>query len=87
MTEFIYFTDSHVGLTGTGYHQQPLYIERLPEIIEALRGWLDKHENAKFALHGGDMIDEASAEIKFKTDYDYEKTFVQGRPRDRHLNP
>ena len=54
---FIYLADTHVGLESSGYHQQPNYPGRLPEILSALRDWMRGQPPVDFILHGGDMAD------------------------------
>lgn len=68
MSSFIYVTDSHVGADPVGYHQQTAYIERIPEIIDALGRWLREHRDVDFVLHGGDLVDfTSSANIEVAT--------------------
>ena len=60
MTKFIYLADTHVGAENAGYHQQPAYRERIPEIIDALGKWISGNGGVDFILHGGDIVDSAS---------------------------
>ena len=59
MSNFIYISDTHIGSIG-GYHQQNPYFTKIEKIIEALNKYLQKNEDIKFILHGGDIIDETS---------------------------
>ena len=60
MTKFVYIADSHVGAGETGYHQQPRYADRLPELIVLLDAWIQQNSDIDFVLHGGDMVDAVS---------------------------
>lgn len=62
MTRFVYLSDTHIGASGLGYHQQQAYPERLPEIVAALSAWIRKEGNIDFVLHAGDMADNGTAE-------------------------
>lgn len=57
MTRFLYLSDTHLGATGLGFHQQKSYPDRLPEIVAALSEWIQKDGEVDFVLHGGDMVD------------------------------
>jgi DNA repair exonuclease SbcCD nuclease subunit len=61
MTRFIYLADTHWGAGASGYHLQPKYDERLPELLVALRSWMEQAGPIDFVLHGGDLIHETSA--------------------------
>lgn len=56
MTRFVYVADSHLGSDDEGYQLQPKYGARLPEILDALEGWIDEHGGVDFVLHGGDLV-------------------------------
>ena len=60
MTRFIYLSDTHWGAGESGYHLQPKYDERLPELLEALRSWMAQAGPIDFVLHGGDLIHATS---------------------------
>ncbi len=60
MTRFIYLSDSHWGAGELGYHLQPKYDDRLPDLLKALQAWMEENEPVDFLLHGGDMIHETS---------------------------
>ena len=62
MTRFIFLADTHLGATTDAYHQQSPYPERLPELADCLRDWIDANAPIDFVLHGGDMIHEATRE-------------------------
>lgn len=62
MTRFIYVADSHVGAGEAGYHQQPRYADRLPELAALLDAWIQQDGDIDFVLHGGDMVDAASVD-------------------------
>lgn len=59
---FLYLSDTHLGASGTGYHQQTPCPGRLPEILAALTGWIQDSGGVDFVLHGGDMTDAGTPE-------------------------
>jgi 3',5'-cyclic AMP phosphodiesterase CpdA len=59
---FIYLSDSHWGAGEAGYHLQPKYDEYLPDLLQALRDWIQEKGPIDFVLHGGDMIHATSDE-------------------------
>ncbi|MGV3464602.1 MAG: metallophosphoesterase family protein [Heyndrickxia sp.] len=59
MTKFIYLTDSHIGASKIGFHQQPAH----PNILDCLVKQLQKvitNSQIEFIIHGGDMVDHCS---------------------------
>lgn len=63
MTRLIYLSDSHLGGTLEGYHQQMRYAEREGEIVAALQRFIDAQADTApidLVLHGGDIIDATS---------------------------
>lgn len=62
MTRFVYLCDTHLGSQGRGYHQLTPHPDRLPEIVAALTGWMQGQGNIDFVLHGGDMVNDGTAE-------------------------
>ena len=62
MTKFLYIADTHLGANPMGYQKQRGYPERLPEILACLRAWLADEGGVDFILHGGDMVDSATAD-------------------------
>jgi hypothetical protein len=62
MTRLIYLSDSHHGGGPQGYHRQPPYIERLPQLIAALELWMRREGGIDLVLHGGDMVEWAEAD-------------------------
>jgi hypothetical protein len=63
MTRLIYLSDSHHGGSPKGYHRQPPYIERLPQLIAALELWMRQQGGIDLVLHGGDLVEWAEAEL------------------------
>lgn len=63
MARLIYLSDSHHGGGPRGYHRQPPYIERLPQLIAALELWMRQHGGFDLVLHGGDMVEWAEPEL------------------------
>lgn len=59
---FVYITDTHLGGDRQGYHQQPRYPDRLPELLQCLDGWIRSEGNIDLVLHGGDMVEHATPE-------------------------
>ncbi len=69
MTRFVVIADTHLtpdGAEPEGYHQQPRYVTRLPELLSPLDAWIRSRaggpEAVDFVLHLGDMLDRASPE-------------------------
>ena len=63
MTRFIYLTDTHLGACNdSGYHTQPRRVNLAEALVEALGRWIDRHD-VDFVLHGGDIVDAATAEL------------------------
>ncbi len=62
MTKFIYIADTHAGTDFMGYQQQKGYPEKLPDILAAFDAWINEEGGVDFVLHGGDMIDSATAD-------------------------
>jgi hypothetical protein len=60
--KFIYIADSHCGANPQRYHQQRVYTEKLPEIVDALKQFIAAEGDIAFVLHGGDMIDVTTLE-------------------------
>jgi hypothetical protein len=63
MTRLIYLSDTHHGGGPQGYHRQPPYIERLPQLIAALELWMRQQGEFDLVLHGGDMVEWAEADL------------------------
>lgn len=61
MTRFIFLADTHLGANPMGYTQQPGYPERIGELIPALESLVRDVGGVDVILHGGDMVDTASA--------------------------
>lgn len=57
MARFAYIADTHLGADLMGYQMQEGHPERLPEILDALQGFIDETGGVDFVLHGGDMVD------------------------------
>ena len=62
MTRFVYIADTHPGTDALGYHQQPAYPSRLPQLLALLDRWVLEQEDIAFLLHGGDMVDHCTHE-------------------------
>jgi len=63
MTRFIYLSDTHLGSSGSGFHQQKTYPERLSEIVAVLNAWIRQDGRIDFVLHGGDMTDSGTRDL------------------------
>lgn len=61
MTRFLYLADTHLGANPMGYQQQKGYPEKLPEILIAIREYLQADGDIDFVMHGGDIVDATSA--------------------------
>jgi DNA repair exonuclease SbcCD nuclease subunit len=61
MTRFLYVADTHLGASPMGYQQQPGYPDRTREIVAAVRSFIRSKGDVDFVLHGGDMVDAATA--------------------------
>jgi hypothetical protein len=59
-SEFIYMADTHLGAESIGFFQQNAYYKFLPEILQALKGWIIENDKIDFILHGGDIIDKTT---------------------------
>ena len=69
MTRFVYLCDTHLGADPVGYHQQPAYPDKLPELLRRLDAWIAADGDIDFVLHGGDMVDRATeANIRAASD-------------------
>lgn len=54
-----YLTDSHLGATSHGFHQQPCWVGGMQELIQRLRNLLDEQQ-VELVMHGGDLVEEAT---------------------------
>ena len=61
MTRFVYIADTHLGADPVGYCQQPAYPEKLDALVRLLDAWIRERGDIDFLLHGGDMVDAATA--------------------------
>jgi hypothetical protein len=60
--KFLFLADTHVGgADDSGYRQQPRYISRFARLIECLAAWIEARGDIDFVIHGGDLVDEATA--------------------------
>ena len=57
MTRFVFMADTHLGACPMEFQQQPGYPERLPELLTALRDWINENGHIDFILHAGDLLD------------------------------
>jgi DNA repair exonuclease SbcCD nuclease subunit len=62
MTSFLFITDTHLGAAPMQFQQQKGYPEKLHNIVDALKKFIENHGKIDFILHGGDMIDFTSEE-------------------------
>jgi predicted phosphodiesterase len=56
-----YLTDSHLGATADGFHQQPCWVDGMDELIERLRNLLAE-QDVELVMHGGDLVEQATDE-------------------------
>jgi 3',5'-cyclic AMP phosphodiesterase CpdA len=52
-----YITDSHLGASGRGYHQQSCWVGGWALLTERLRKLCDE-QSVDLVIHGGDMVDD-----------------------------
>lgn len=62
MTRFLYLSDTHWGVDAPGYTMQSSQPKTLPQLLSGLEAWIEINGPVDFVLHGGDMIDQTSAE-------------------------
>ncbi|MFH1730980.1 MAG: metallophosphoesterase [Planctomycetota bacterium] len=62
LTRFVFIADTHLGAGTMGFHQQPAYPERLPELLAHLDAWITRDGAIDFVIHGGDIVDAATEE-------------------------
>jgi DNA repair exonuclease SbcCD nuclease subunit len=60
MTRFLFLTDTHIGASPIGFHQQSAYPEHAGELVKLAARLAEVH-SADFVLHGGDIVDSCTA--------------------------
>ncbi|MEF2245244.1 metallophosphoesterase family protein [Paenibacillus sp. IITD108] len=61
MAKFLFLTDTHIGASPIGFHQQPAYPEHMEQLIQEIKKLAEQGE-IDFVLHGGDMVDKCTEE-------------------------
>lgn len=51
-----YLTDSHLGATGEGFHQQSHWVGGLDELMARMSRWV-RQQQIDVVIHGGDLIE------------------------------
>jgi len=66
---FVFITDTHIGCDANGYHKQTRYLDRVEELFDGLKKWIEQHD-VSFVIHGGDVTDHGTLEeIKTANSY------------------
>jgi DNA repair exonuclease SbcCD nuclease subunit len=61
--KFIYIADTHFGGKNTkGFFKQTRYLDKSKELLLCLKNYISEIGGIDFIIHGGDIIDECSAE-------------------------
>ncbi|MDD2479120.1 MAG: metallophosphoesterase, partial [Victivallaceae bacterium] len=61
--KFLYIADTHLGGSDSaGYRQQERYLEYFEHLMAVFTQWIKQRGDIDFVIHGGDMVEDSSAE-------------------------